>query len=663
MKKNAKTCLPYGKLAELPLDCLKPEGWLKAYLEKQVRGLTGHINRSGYPFSTLGWATKGAVRIKRGGGWWPYEQTGYWVDGAVRCAHLLRDKALLKEALRPINAVLERADDDGYLGPAFMKVSQEIKRWPHAVFFRALVAHHSVTGDPRIPKALERHYLSGTSDHHRHREACNIEPILWTYEQTGNPALLEHAIYAFEHSDEFFSQMGLTVEQLLSDAPGNTHGVGFCEMAKLGAILYRATGNKRWLKASVHGFEKLDRDSMLIDGVPSSSEHLRDRDPLESHETCVTADYTWSAGHLLLSTGEAAWADRIERACFNAAQGAVSADFRSHQYFSCPNQVICDATSNHNGYRRGDRWMMFSAGQHTQCCTGNVHRIMPNYAARMWLRDRRGGLVAALHGPGRVTARVGAQQRPVTIEASTSYPFSDRIDYVVKGRHAVRFPLVLRIPGWCEGARVTINGRESAQRPAAGTWLTLDRLFKPGDRIQLILPMRLRLSHWPDGGVGIERGPLVFALRIKEQWTEVPAARIQKDAWPAWSVTAASPWNYALDLGDKDLDKVEVIQQKWQGDGYDLEHPPLLLRVPARKVAGWEIQQVERYRRAKSGETAARQWSWIDAKASFTPPLPKPAALRRGLSHQVETITLVPYGCTHLRISIFPSAAPARRKV
>ena len=75
---------------------------------------------------------------------------------------------------------------------------------------------------------------------------------------------------------------------------------------------------------------------MLIDGIPSTSEVYRTVTSLDQHETCDIADHTWSWGYMLMATGDAIWADRVERACFNAAPGAIKNDWKALQYFSCP---------------------------------------------------------------------------------------------------------------------------------------------------------------------------------------------------------------------------------------------------------------------------------------------------------------------------------------
>ena len=88
---------PYGKLGELPLTAVTPDGWTREFLDRQRAGLTGHPHVSGYPFNTPMWSGTVYRPVGHwGDDWWPYEQTGYYIDGAVRCAHLLKDQALLK---------------------------------------------------------------------------------------------------------------------------------------------------------------------------------------------------------------------------------------------------------------------------------------------------------------------------------------------------------------------------------------------------------------------------------------------------------------------------------------------------------------------------------------------------------------------------------------
>ncbi len=643
----------HAQYHEVSLSAIHPEGWLRRYLEKQRNGLTGHLEAAGYPFNTKGWAAP-RVMWRDGTGWWPYEQTAYWIDGMVRAGYLLGDDFLIQKARKQLDYVLAHAARDGYLGPRFMRKAVGWNRWSHAVFFRALMAAYSATGDKRIVSALKKHYLSASAPHSDGRDVCNIEVVLWTYEQTGDMRLLKHASAAYDEYNRLSSEHDAAVANMLSNKRATTHGVTYNEIAKLGAILYIYTGKKKYLDATINAYRKIDKYQMLIDGVCSSTEQLRGKDPLDSHETCDIADYTWSVGYLLMATGDSEYADKIERACFNAAPGAVKSDFKALQYFSCPNQVIADNSSNHNRYHCGRKWMSYRPSPGTECCPGEVNRTMPNFAARMWLRDGANGLVAALYGPSLITARVGTAGHEVTIVEETNYPFSEQIDFQIRTSRPVAFPFSLRIPGWCKKARVLINGEPIKKKLRAGIFVKIRRTFHHNDRVTLILPMELRLTRWPRGGIGIERGPLVYALRIEEDWrVDRTEERCTKDL-PAWNLYPASPWNYALAVNEKTLNRdAAIIHKPLVPDPWDIHTAPIELRLPARKIAGWRIVRRKAVLREQdiAGGTVIET---VKGAFSFTPQLPDPATLPKRLGRRIETVTLVPYGCTHLRIAIFP---------
>jgi len=463
---------------------------------------------------------------------------------------------------------------------------------------------------------------------------------------TEDKRLLEHALKAFELYNQSHPNDDESIRMLLSKKIISDHGVTYNETAKLGALIYLFTGNKKYLKATINGYNKIDKDQMLIDGIHSATERLRGKDPLDSHETCDIADYTWSVGYLLQATGDPDYADKIERACFNAAPGAVKKDFKALQYFSCPNQVIADKYSNHNVYHCGESWMSYRPNPGSaECCPGAVNRVMPNYISRMWMTTKDNGLAATLYGPSCITIKLGKSNKAVTVIEETNYPFSDRIDFQFRTDGLVFFPFTFRIPGWCKSPKVLLNGTPLAVKLQPKQFITLNRTFANNDRLTLILPMELRLSYWQRGGVGIERGPLVYSLKIKENWRVDKTDKRSTKDFPAWNLYPASPWNYTLAVNKQNLKEAIKIKynpitpEPWL-------YPPIELQVPARRVNGWILE--------KRKKTFSEKLGMIKGNFNFTPQLPEPEDIKDRLSKKVEMVTLVPYGCTHLRLTIFP---------
>jgi len=659
-----------AKFTEVALSSIRPEGWLRRFLEIQRDGLTGHLEAAGYPYNTAGWASS-KVASRGFEDWAPYEQNAYWVDGMIRCGRLLRDEFLVKKAKKQIDYVLNHADRDGYLGPEFLKEEiapypgmdvwrDGIKRWPHVVFFRAMMAEYSFSGDEAIVKALAKHYLTNSCSHSMHRNVCNVEIILWVYSITGDKRLLKHAVEAYEQYNSICSEMDTTLRNMRSKGKATEHGVTYNEIAKLGAILFMYTGKRHYLAATVNAYRKLDRDHMLIDGVHSSSESLAGNKPLASHETCDITDYSWSLGYLLMATGGVEYADKIERACFNAALGAVRKDFRGLQYFSCANQVVAACNTNHNDFFRGEKWMSYRPNPGTECCPGDVQRIMPDFASRMWMRGADGGLAAVLYGPSRITAKVGRSAQDVTIVEETTYPFSERIDFQIRAEKPVAFPLHLRIPCWCEKASLLINGAPVKKSLRAGTFFRINRTFDHNDRITLVLTNSIKLSYWPEGGVGVERGPLVYALRIEEDWRVDGGDERSTPEFPAWNLYPASAWNYALVLDEKNPERsVEVVHRPVGPEPWSIENAPVELIVPARKVKGWGLvrkKSITQYYTNDDLNIASRK---VKGDFIFTPPLPDKKTLKSCLSKKIEMVRLIPYGCTHLRLTVFPKGYQA----
>lgn len=598
---------------ETSLKDIQPQGWLLEKLETQVEGLTGHPEALSYPYNTCLWAGEIPRQGNHGQDWWRYEQTAYYTDGLLRLGYLLGSEDLVEKGESGITYTLDHPWESGRLGSRLVE-----NTWPFAVFFRAIKARYDVQPDPSILEALTRHYNSipmGLLI--RKRNIVSLEGMLWTAEKTGNQALVAKADSAFRLRTELLGDIKLsrddrvTPEFLTSPEPYKMHGVTMSEMLKLPILLYAATGNPWYKDLAVSSLDRLYAEDGLPDGLFTSAEWLQGRGIMHSHETCNAVDMSWTLGCFLEILKDARYADMLEKIVFNAGAGSVTQDFKALQYYSSVNQFLATGTSNHNKDNYCSTWMAYRPTHQTECCAGNIHRLYPNYAARMWLRGE-GEAVAALYGPSafRYSDRL-------TFTEETGYPFDETVTITARGGQKAK--LTLRIPGWCTGATVSVNGAPA--KPAeAGSFVTLDRRWAHGDVVVLQFPMGIERKMAYGGGIYFQRGPLVYSYAIPATFTKDTTryanmnGKYPEDdvAFPCWEIRPSGPWNYAV------LAHAEAVPE---GHG---------LRIPVRPIE-WNLDK------GPGGE-------------ELTPDLPEnPAPVGP------ETfIELVPYGETTLRLTVFP---------
>ena len=617
----------YAHFSETSITRTSPEGWLKSFLKIQAEGLTGNIYAAGYPYNSVGW--KGQVQLPEGTptfkNWWAYEQTAYWIDGALRCGYLLDNQSLIDSAEGYIHHILENARPTGELGTNHWGEN----KWPHAVLFRAFMAAYSATGNKAILAGLQKHFKATADNYSEGRNIMNIETMCWLYGLTQDDELLKIAQNAYREFN-LLDSGDVSLYGLSSEEIPHEHGVTYLESVKIPIILHIYTGNQVYLDAALKGFEKLEKYHLLIDQVPGSSERLNGKRSNQVHETCDISDFIWSAGYFLMATGEAKWADKMEKACFNAGMGAITKDFKQHQYYSGPNQFLANKNSSPwnakaGWYQQSRPRMAYRPYHDTECCTGNINRFLPTYVNRMWLNDKKGGITVALYGPSSFKYDTGEANQAFTIHQITDYPFSGEINFEVtsKSKKGKVFSLSLRIPEWSTTTSISINGEKIQEKITPGTFFQITREFKHGDHLQLNLEMKTQLVFWEGNGVALERGPLLFSYPIPNIVNEDESQKMYMEGFSSLEIDPDGTWAYAPEL--ENTEKIAVITEKMPENPWLLETSPVKLRIPVWKIRGWNLE------------------------SEFTPDLPQEYDLL-----EKENITLVPMGATTLRVTIFP---------
>ena len=168
------------------------------------------------------------------------------------------------------------------------------------------------------------------------------------------------------------------------------------------------------------------------------------------------------------------------------------------------------------------------------------------------------------------------------------------------------------------------------------TFHRIERSWKPGDRVTLRLPMAVRATRWFNDSVALERGPLVYSLRIGEDWRKVTSGMKNPARSPAvdWEVHPTTAWNYALAIDpEKPAAAVTVTEKPLGRVPFSLQGAPVELQVPGRLLDGWAM---------------------VSGSADAPPKSPVTA------TGPDEKLTLVPYGSAKLRITAFPVTSPTR---
>jgi Beta-L-arabinofuranosidase, GH127 len=619
----------------LPIGAIQPEGWLREMLVRQAKGATGHLD-SLYP------EVMGVRNGWRGGDGDQWERGPYWLDGLLPLAYILHDPALIAKTKPYIEWTLGSQQSDGYFGPTKDYPEERgLQRnncrdwWPHMVMLKVLQQYYSATGDKRVIKLMTNYFRYQLArlpveqlDHWtfwaRYRAGDNLQAVYWLYNITGDGFLLDLADVlhrqTFDYTDAF-------LHTALLSTTGAIHGVNLAEGMKEPLVYYQQHPEKRYVDATDKGLADLQHFDGMAHGLFGGDESLHGSDPTQGSELCTAVEMMYTLEQMICITGNVGYADRLERIAFNALPAQIDSNFIGRQYFQQANQVMVTRHNRNFDFNHDGTDVCYGLFTGYTCCTANMHQGWPKFTQNLWYLTPDDGLAAMVYAPNTVRALVKGKE--VVIHEETNYPFGQTIRFRIGLSGGFAFPLRLRIPGWCKGAVVNVNG--AAMPLAAGDSVAvLNRVWKEGDVVVLKLPMRLSTQTWHEHAVSVERGPIVYALKIGEA---VSTVRDTTGYGSFEEIRPTTHWNYALvDMRSAALQAAFSIKEDTVLTSYPwtVSGAPVVLHARARRLPDWQIYN----------ESAG--------------PQPYSPINNQLIAPEEETITLIPYGCTRLRISEFP---------
>ncbi len=629
----------------LPAGKVRPTGWLRTQLELQRDGITGHAEELYDDIGKSDWLT-GAHRGKE----YEWERGPYYAKGLLSLAFALDDATLKARARRWVDAILASQRPDGDFGP------KRRNWWANMISIWLLRDWADATGDARVAPFLARYFdyqraafkefpIGKESCWAKARAADELDVVYWLYARTGEAKWLAFAREVSAETADWATYYRAGGDPSFPQGY-RCHIVNFMQGLKAPALQWRLDGDPRKAGAYEAAFAPdgwVMRTCGRPDRMVNGSEPLTDRSASGGTELCAIAERILSCQSVISVFGSAAVADDLEIVAYNALPGTLAPDGKGIRYYCLLNQPAC-VDKLLLFANNGDRKEMVGAicpGPHSGfgCCRSNFHLAWPKFAQSMWMGTPDGGLAAVAYGPCRVSAN------GLEIEEGGDYPFGGNVTLTVRG-DAGRKTLALRIPVWAANAMVKVNGVPEADvKP--GTFHRVVHEWRAGDVVTLAFPLKVRASFWCHDAVAVSRGPLLFSLKMGMEDSIVGRYKVPyENEWiekggmlgfPRHELKPASPWGYALVRGaDGDFASEASSVSLGEENPFRPGCAPVTLRMKAvcTDFGGWGYMR-----------------EGASARAIDPPPSPVPAG-----TSPSETIELVPFGSTQIRISLFPWA-------
>jgi len=511
------------------------------------------------------------ARANHAGDWYG-EHAGKWLYAASKAAARTGDAALSDRIGRVADYLVSLQDSDGYLGnyaperrfmrkqppkPVSWDGAPSVRTWDiwtHSYLILGLLEAQRLLGTERYLAAARRigdlcwrTLTSGGIDitdlgnHHGMSATVLMDPAMELHFATGEQRYLDLAALILEQADRNPRLALLTQALAGADASEIATGKAYQLLWNVVGLakLHRANGDPALLRAAVNVWRSVRDHHLTLGGGPWGGVGHRSREvfnpatvfsPYGYVETCSTLAWMQLNRELLTITGEAAYAEEIERSAYNDLLGAQAPDGEDWCYYSFPN-----GRRVHTTYWR--------------CCKSSGAMALEELASIAYATTADGVRINLL-GPSEAELQLDGAGT-VRLEQRTGYPFDGEIAIRVVPERSATFTVSVRIPQWAGGANVRVNGASCPPGPIRREW-------RKDDVIDVSLPMRPQAhfrahsntqeSRAPDDSpvrqevlhldyVAITRGPLVYATGLIDGYKIEETLRVPGSTEIAWLET------------------------------------------------------------------------------------------------------------------------------
>lgn len=620
----------------IPLRNIKVEGALHDLLERYSKGLLGNLEEV--------WKDVGPDNGWKGGDGDAWERGPYYVDGLVPTAFLLNDEKLLEKAEAWVTWSIQSQREDGNFGPA-----SNDDWWPRMVILKAIIQYAEGLDDAVFYKKIENFIDSYLVYFEKNIDAIPLSmwayvrggellsTVLWMYKRTNAEKYIElgrkihslsldwksfFAAMPFTLSAEYYLPWNAFSEYLerfnlfFSKEPmkhrreydpffrifHQTHGVNIAMGLKYLGYEYVLYNDDEILETIRKGYSSLMEYHGQVTGMFSCDEHLNGTSPSKGTELCTVVELMYSLEEIMRYTGDFSWYDTLERIAFNALPATISDDGCAHQYDQQVNQISC-SIDKRGWYNNLDDSNIFGLEPNFGCCTANMHQGLPKFIVSQWVAGEGEWRCLSFFS----SSVVLDVNKGIKVSINSDYPFLGHVEVDIESEKTIDRRILFRIPEWCT------SKNSSPQLPIENGFYVLDGI--PEGKSCLYLDF----SMMPDfrtneHGIYIERGALLFSLPIKHE----KRVLVDRGRFSDFEYKPISEWRYAL---KKQYTGISVADRPI----FSKENPPVSLLLDGFYQDDWKIV-----------DNSAGNIDFDSATS------------------KVEKLELIPYGCTDLRITVFP---------
>ena len=510
---------------------------------------------------------------------WRGEHAGKWLYAASKTVMRNGDLNLKRNIIEVADFLMSRQEANGYLGNYAPPMRYYTPRdtilftwdvWVNAYMLQGFTKVYELTGEQKYLDTacrildlmcdafMEKGFsLAHTGQHLGMVGAGSIDPVIDLYRHAPNPKYLKFISHCIEILE---TRPGL---QLISKANlgmdvyyignGKIYELLRCFLGL--AKLYQLTGDSQYIRACTHAWQNIRDFHLNPCGGPWGGAYQCNSEcfnrpycfsPYGVNETCETMDWQRLNIELLKITGEACYAEELEKTFYNALIGAQYSNGINWKSYS-----ILNGTPN-----RSNEW---------SCCWSSGMSALEDIHEAVYTKTGN-GIAVNIYTPSKINTQLKRGDE-FTFVQDTDYPLSGTVAFTLFLSGNRKFSIDFRLPAWADRYDIKINGKTIIPDKKRG-YLHVERVWSNGDNITLDFPVKLRFElkkhEYSDGGrypgayIGycdhyccFLKGPLVYATSHADNESNPNPLAVGSEN-PLSTLSAQSDREFSLKAGTQE---------------------------------------------------------------------------------------------------------------